>query len=266
MTTGTVGRALIGVGIAGVLLSIFSAVVGLRLVGQMSATVEAGAAVAAETVDLSRRSLTDAEASTRQLEQVLADAEDLLAATADLSEEEVAGSVAAVDDALPALIEVAAVIDRTLATLAALPFGPDYDPAEPFDDSLRRVQRELEGLPADLRAQAALIRAAGTGLGAARSDILDLAEDLRGLEAALATADELVTGYAGEGPSPRRGEALGDRLSLARMLIVGLAATAAAANVVPLLVGWLLLRPGPSADPGGWPGAPLNQRPPRRSV
>jgi len=252
VTATTAGRILIGVGITGVLLSVLAAVAGLRLVEQVGSTLEAGADVAVDTVALAKQSLADVEATTRELEGVLADAEVVLAATADLSEDEVAGSVAAVDEALPALIDAAAVIDRTLSTLATLPFGPDYDPEEPFDVSLRRVQDELSGLPADLRAQAQLIRAAGTNLGAVRDGIAAVADDLSAMGGALESAEELLGGFATTDGRPQDPDDLAGRLRLPRLLIVALAATAAAAHVVPLLIGWLLLRPGaaPWADPG----------------
>lgn len=233
-------------GLAGMALSVLAGVAGLRLVNQAGATLSASADVAAESLAAAERSLAEVESTTHELQVVLAEAEALLASTADLSEQEVAGSIQAVEEALPALIEVAAVIDRTLSTLAALPFGPPYNPEEPFDRSLQRVQQELEGLPADLRAQAGLVRDAGTGLAAARASIVAVGEDLGELQTALRSAADLLAGFSGGSETVTELD-LRQRLRSARLLVVALAGTAALAHLAPLLIGWLML---------GWAGWP----------
>lgn len=250
MSPARAGAVLLLVGVVGMTCTLLAAIAGWRLLDRIGGTLDDGADIAAETVAAAQSSLAGAEATTRQLDGTLGDAEALLAATADLSEDRVAVSIAAVNDALPALIDVAAVIDRTLTTLAAVPFGPDYSPDEPFDASLRRLQTELAGLPEDLRAQAELIRGAGTNLAAARSGVTSVADDLGALRAVLRSTSEMLESLAlAPGAQDARvgdvgtGELAG-AMRLGRVLVLGLAATAATANVVPLLLGWMLLRPG----------------------
>jgi ABC-type transporter Mla subunit MlaD len=157
-----------------------------------------------------------------------------------------------VDDALPALIDVAAVIDRTLSALSDVPFGPDYDPAEPFDESLRSIQRELDGLPEALRAQADLVRQASGSLAEVRTGTTSIADQLDELERSLRDADRLMDGYADTTARARtvverRQRELDGDLRSARLLVVALGLTVAAANVAPIGLGWVLDHPSSGA-------------------
>jgi hypothetical protein len=254
------GLALLGIGGLGVVVSLVATVVGLRFLGQLDTALVDSVGVAAEavdalgsTVDLAGETvssitviLSRTAASTRDLSAALADAEEVLLATADLSEQQIAGSLEAVEDTLPALIQVAAVIDRTLSALSVVPFGPDYDPAEPFDDSLRALQTELDGLPEALRAQAALIRDGGRDLATTREGTTAIADDLDELQTTLASSGALLDRYAATASEARQlvtRDDLGRQLTLARVLVVVLGLTLAAGQLLPLGAGWLLLRP-----------------------
>jgi hypothetical protein len=77
--------------------------------------VDDSVAVTAGAVASLTEGLGQAGDTTRTLGDGIGDAVVVLDATADLTEDEVAASLQEVDDALPALIDVAAVIDRTLS-------------------------------------------------------------------------------------------------------------------------------------------------------
>jgi ABC-type transporter Mla subunit MlaD len=258
----TAGLTLLGIGGLGVVVSLAATVVGLRFLGQLDAALEGSVGVAADTVDALGATvelvgetvdsitviLERTGETTRELSGALANAEEVLLATADLSEDQIAGSLDAVEDSLPALIQVAAVIDRTLSALSVIPFGPDYDPAEPFDDSLRAIQGELDGLPEALREQAGLIREGGTELGATRTGTAAIADDLDDLGTTLAASSELLDRYAATATDARRlvttnETELSRQLALARALVLVLGLTLAGGQLLPLGTGWLLLRP-----------------------
>jgi hypothetical protein len=253
---------LLVIGAVGVVVSVLAVVVGLRFLGHLDRALEDSVGVAAEavdalggTVEVAGESLTritvilDGTATTtRDLSAAIADTEAVLRATADLSEDQIAGSLDAVDDALPALIQVAGVIDRTLSGLSVLPFGPDYGPDEPFDDSLRAIQREFDGLPDALREQAALIRDGSRDLRSVRVGTAVIADDLDALQATLADSAELVDRFAATATSARElvvedQDGIQRQLGWARVLVVVLGVTFAAGQVLPLGVGWLLRRP-----------------------
>jgi hypothetical protein len=256
------GRLLLAVGVLGVLASTAGVVVGWRLVTELDTAVgrsltltsealvalESSVEVAEGALVLIDQGLASTEATTRDVSAALEEGETLFEATATLTENEIATSLEAVEGTLPSLIEVAAVIDRTLSALSSLPLGPAYDPQEPFDSSLRQLQTELDGLPEDLREQAGLIRGAGDSLATVRDGTGDIADSLGELQIALSASAELLGEYTATASQARElvteSEAsLEGQLWLARVMIVVLGAVLASAQLVPLGAGWLLLHP-----------------------
>lgn len=261
-----VGRVLVAVGVLGAVTSVLGAVVGFRFLHQLDGALDDSLGVTADAVDALRstvqlgadtvdavaRALDETETTTRELGVALRDAEQALAGVAALSDGEIAGSLDAVERSLPALIDVAGAIDTTLSRLAALPFGPAYDPDEPFDDSLRAIEREFDGLPEQLRAQADLIRDAGDGLGTVRRGTTRVADDLHTLNATLASASTLVDRYAATADEAADVVAEGHQdlrtnLRVGRVLVVVLGLSLLVGQIVPLGAAWFLLRPEAAA-------------------
>ena len=262
MDAALVGRVLVGVGVVGVVLSLVAIGVGLRLLRGFETALADSIALTADALDAVDASvevtegavaaLTDAlgrtEETTRELAVGIGDAVVVLDSSADLTEDEIAGSLEAVEGTLPALIDVAAVIDRTLSAVSTVPFGPDYDPEQRFDDSLRAVQRELDGLPEALREQADLVREASGSLSQVGRGTASIADDIGRLEESLREASALLEEYSSTARSARqvverREQDLEGELRLARVLVVALGLTMTVANIAPLALGWLLLRP-----------------------
>lgn len=261
LTPVVAGRFLVAIGVFGLILSLVGTVVALRLLASFDAALDNSLVLTAEALDVVDASVqvTDdvvdslavalrrTEQTTREVADGIDDAVVVLDSTAELTEDELAGSLAAVEGTLPALIDVAAVIDRTLAAVSAVPFGPDYDPDQRFDDSLRSVQRELDGLPQALREQAALVRDASGSLATVRVGTVSIADDIGEVEEALRGAGTLLEGYASTADDARDVVALGQRdldgnLRLSRVLVVALGVTMAGASLAPIGVGWMLLR------------------------
>lgn len=256
------GRVLLGIGTVGALVSVLAMVVGWRFLSELDGALESSLGVTAEALDALDASVALADETVGRIEAVLTRTErttDELAGTiddtaaalegvADLSEQELAGSLAAVERSLPALIDVAAVIDRTLGALSRVPFGPDYDPDEPFDDSLREIQRQMDGLPEGLREQAALIRDGQRGLSDLGRGVEGLADEVGAMAATLAAADELLDEYASTAGEAQQviadsDSSLGTQLAVARGLVVALGLVLVVGQLVPLGLGWILLRP-----------------------
>jgi hypothetical protein len=259
-----VGRVLVAVGVLGIVLSLLGTVVCLRVVASLDGAmgestrltadaldaVDASVAVTDRVVGSLAEALASTEVTLGEVAAGVGDTVTVLDATATLLEAQVAGSLQAVEDALPALVDVAAVIDRTLSAASAVPFGPDYDPAEPFDDSLRSLQEELDGLPEALREQAVLVRDASASLVGVQRGAEAIVGDVAELEEAMREASDLLAGYAATADDARAvvegtTDDLDGDLRLARVLVVALLLTMAAANLAPLAVGWLLLHPDP---------------------
>jgi hypothetical protein len=262
ITRGLAGRIMLGVGVIGLVVSVAGVVVGHRLLNEIELALhrslvltadsvealEASVAVAGETTAALEQGLAQAERTTRSLSSTLGDGEEVLTSAAELTAEQIAGSLENVEASLPALIQAAAVIDRTLTALSALPLGPRYAPDEPFDQSLRSVQGSLRGLPQDLREQASLIRDAGGNLGEVRRGTTAIAADLAAIRRGLADATELLSRYAATATEAsvliddtRAG--LTTQMRMARLLLTVLGLSLATGQIVPLSIGWALLRP-----------------------
>jgi hypothetical protein len=256
------GRLLVALGVVGLLSSLGGIMIGRALVNEADLALQrslvltaetlealqASIAVAEDTVVLVEGGLEQAEVTTQALVGTVEEGADVLHGTADLTEDRIAGSLDAVEEALPSLIQVAAVIDRTLSALSSVPFGPSYDPDEPFDESIREVQRSLAGVPEDLRAQAVLIRAAGDNLSEVAQGTAAIADDLEAIRTGMIGAVDVLGAYtvtatdAADLIADTR-EGLGRQVRLARWLITLLGLTIAAGQVIPLAIGWSLLRP-----------------------
>lgn len=256
------GRVLLVVGVIGVLAGLGGIILGqllitsaddalsrsLVLTGETLEALEDAVVVAEGTVVLVEGGLRQAEATTEDLVGTVDDGAMLLRNIGDLTEDQLAGSLAAFEQSLPGLIDAAGVIDSTLTALATLPFGPSYDPEEPFDDSLRELQASLDGLPEDLREQALLLRETGESLDEVGAGTAEISRDLAAIRTGLDGALEVLRSSTAQATSARElvadtREGLGRQLLLARVLVVLLGLTTAAAQIVPLAIGWSLLRP-----------------------
>lgn len=211
----------------------------LALTGETLAALDASAGVAADTVAALGTSLAALEATSADLEVAFDDGEALMVELAGLLRTDVAGTLTAVEGALPGVIDVARTIDSTLAAVALVPFGPEYDPAEPFAASLQDVAEALEGVPAELETQADVIEQTAASLADVGEGVGDLASQLGGFDQTLAETTALLDTYdttieEGSALVAEAGEGLTARLWLGRLAVVVFALAFAAMQVVPL--------------------------------
>lgn len=262
LTRRAVSTALLALAGIGAVSTITASIVGVRFLTQLDVSLDASLGVTSQAVDTLtstvdlvgdtvqtvESTLGRTEDATRDVGDALDDAGEVLDATAQLTEDELAASLQEVEDALPALIQVAAVIDRTLSALSAVPFGPDYDPVEPFDDSLRSIQREIADVPEALQEQAALVRRSRRSLARVSSGTEGIADDLGELSRALTSAGELLDDYAATAVEARdlvteSQAGLGAQLDAAKGLTVVLGLAFTLGQAVPAGAGWLLRDP-----------------------
>lgn len=269
------GRLLVGIGLLGLFASLAGIVIGRGLVTQTDLALERSLALTADTLEALQSSivvaeetmalveggLAQAEATTRDLVTTVEDGSEIMTSTADLTEGRLADGLESVEESLPALVEVASVIDVTLSALSSIPFGPSYSPDEPFDESVREIQRSIAGVPDDLRAQAAMIREAGVNLGEVGEGTAAISEDLAAIRLGLTGAVDVLSTYTATATDAadliaetRAG--LGRQATMARLLVTLLGLTVAAGQIVPLGLGWTLLRP-PGSRPLLRPDPPV---------
>lgn len=250
------GRIMRAVGIVGVLSGVATIAVGLWLVQDLDlllgrsldltaeslTTVDASLSVATDTVGVVDDGLSRAEQTSRGLEGTLVDGADLLGETGRLLRGDIAASLESVQRTMPALIQVGGTIDATLRAVDQLPVGPEYNPEEPFDDTLRSLQEDLDGLPEDLRTQADTIDDAGANLRQVGRQGAAIATSLGDVRASLTEAGDVLGTYrstAGEARDllTQTSDDLGRRLIVVRILIVILGVVFCAGQALPLYLG-----------------------------
>ena len=257
-----VGRALVAAGAVGALSSLVGAGLGLVVLGDLDRSLASSVEVTTDAVEALAVTVEVADDLVVEVSSTLTDAAlaarasaggveagvEVLDGAADVTGEDVAGSLAAVEEALPALVDVASVIDTTLGALDRLPLGPTYDPEVPFDDAVRQLQGELDGLPEALRAEAELLRDGAVELGDVGRAARFLSEDLDALSSDLRDARDVLDQVATTAGDAARvlDEDVGGLtggLTAARVLVGVGGLAVALGQLVPLGAGWLLLRP-----------------------
>ncbi|MGH8911209.1 MAG: hypothetical protein ACRDVD_01755 [Acidimicrobiia bacterium] len=145
-----------------------------------------------------RSTLTVVASVTDDVSVSTGQAADALEGIAELTSERIPDALAAVESSMPALIETASVIDNTMQTLARV--GIPYNPEVPFDDALRDLQAELDGLPeaisdqgANLEALLPQIRTSGEEAGELADHIVAIDASLGDAQAALGEYDATVS-------------------------------------------------------------------------
>ncbi|HWB90076.1 MAG TPA: hypothetical protein VG872_12840 [Acidimicrobiia bacterium] len=269
--------SLIGAGgVAVLLLSLAGMVVGLVLVGSLAGDYRSVVSVSRSAVDVigetiasvddiaagTSRSLESAGGSVEQAASTLDDAVVTLEQVAVFLEEDLPEQLESIRSAMPAAIQTADAVDATLRALSF--FGVDYDPEEPFGDSLARVDDALAGLPEELRAQSEALRSL-------IPSATDLATETGDLAGEMATLSESLEGFIGltgryeetlaeaEASIERTTDAVEPTIWLIRLLVVlagiggavvGLALTAVGGALARLQSSPSMGSTGDSTSPG----------------
>lgn len=146
--------------------------------------------------------------SAATLAETLEETQPLLEEVTQIASVDAPDSIEAVQDAIPDVAEVAGVIDDTLVTLNSFAIdenilgfpiqyslGIDYNPSQPFDQTVNELGDSLEGLPEQLRALEPSLVVANENLGAVSEDISAIAGNLETINGRIAEIDPLLTQY-----------------------------------------------------------------------
>lgn len=250
------GRVMRAIGLVGVVAGITAIVAGLWMLRDLDAllgrslvltaeslgTVDASLVVATESVGVVNDGLARAERTSRGLEDSLDDGAQLLDQTGRMLRRDVASSLESVERTMPTLIQVGGTIDATLRAVDDLPVGLTYDPDEPFDETLRALQDDLDGLPEDLRAQADTVDEAGDNLRMVGAQGQAIAGSISDVRTSLEEAGEVLAQYrstTGEARALLEDTTidLERRLLVLRVLVVVLGVVYCAGQALPLYLG-----------------------------
>ncbi len=216
---------LVGLSILG--LGLFGAFTVGDAVGDIATSVENALVfaddsltAARETIVFSQDTLVDvsaavdtAVATTLNVSKAVSDSQPFIANVNSILTEELPTNLETLQATLPAVTDVAGVIDQTLTTLSNigidrtidLPFnqsiplqfdlGIDYNPEVPFDDSIRELSTSLEGLPASLRELDEDLTVTNDNLGVLSDDLVQASEDLDVINARISELSTLFNDY-----------------------------------------------------------------------
>ena len=200
-------KTLVVVGVTAIVASVIGLVLGLVMVGNLSDYLEESVGVTESALGAVEETLGLIESVTTEVEGAVGGAAQSIGAiseaastasgdletVADFLEDDLSGSLQAILDTMPAAIQTAGVIDSTLNALSFL--GVDYDPSQPFDESLRAVEDALVGIPAQLATQAEAIRGLGPISEQFAEDAAATAESFAGLSAELGSTQQIMASY-----------------------------------------------------------------------
>lgn len=274
MTIETAGRLMLGIGVLGLVVALVATLVAQKLVGDLTGGVDQSIELTLDVLETADESFVVAEqallivadgtdeasGAVRALGRSLDDGNEALERARVLTGEEIAAALEQVEDAMPALQQAAAAIERTLRALDSLPLGLTYAPERTLVDTIGELRGGLEGIPEQLRDQAAQIEGTADSLTEATAGTMATADALEELVERLDEAAALVGDYASRASEARalvdaQREVAAGNLVQARWMIWVVGLTVALGQFVPLYLGWALRAgqlgsPGPQGDPG----------------
>ena len=252
------GLLILLIGISGVVIAVVGLNMSHQLLDSIGLQVNSGLQLTSEGLDnvnetllLAKDTVADVNLSmntihttTLDLAETMNETRPLIEQASVVTTEQVPDSIEAVQEAIPALTEVAGTIDNTLSTLSKFKIerqilgfdfnydlGVDYDPEVRFDDAVVGIGDSLEGLPQSLRALAVYLNVANENLDTISTDIYLLSQDLQRLNDNIADLDPILDEYI------RLITDLNDSLRGIRMQINGQVETAK--NVATIAFIWL---------------------------
>jgi hypothetical protein len=256
-----IGRSMIGIGIAGIVTAVVGVIVGQVLVDQVTDSVDDSLVltsqaltavddsieVTATMVDTVQAGLESVQATMQTVRSSLDVAATATADGAAFIGGTLPDAIDAVNEVLPTIESVAGSIDDTLQLLSNVPFGPDYDPVQPFDESIGDLRAAIAPLPDQLEA----LSGDFDDLSAASREMVD---EVAGLEASVEALSSqlddvalLLDRYTSTTQEAQRIAAssrddLSTSTSLVRWLLVLAAVVFALGQIVPIWLGITLLR------------------------
>ncbi len=257
----TTGRAMVGVGIAGIASAIVGLIVGAMLVAQVEASVDDSLSLTAEALV----AIDDSIGVTASIVETVRDGVGRVAATMATVQTSLEDSTSAIDDTavfvggslpdaleeivavMPTIESVASTIDDALSVLERAPFGPSYDPVKPFDESIAELATAIDPLPDQLRTLSADFEGLSISAATMAADVERLGVDVEALRERLDEVGSLLDRYTST-TADAQFLAEGSRRDLAgsadltRWLLVLVAIVFGVGQIVPIWLGLSLLR------------------------
>jgi hypothetical protein len=196
--------------------------------------------------------------------QTLADSGSMIDNVSAVTTQEVPEAIEGIQAALPNVIQVASIIDRTLVTLSnvgidreiPLPFGGsiplqfdlgiDYDPEVPFDESLSVFEASLVGLPESLRGLEDDLQLTNDNLAVLSGDLQATSDNLATINGRIGEIVPLLDQYTGlidqlSASLAGAESAIARQLSLIKLGLIGLLLAVGLTQLATIYLGWELM-------------------------
>lgn len=236
--------------VAIVVLSIVGIAIGLVMTQTLSRDVRASISVSHSALDAigqtieavdevassTSASLDSTAASVSSASSTLDGAVTAIEDVAEFLDQELPVTLDSIQMSMPAAIQAANAVDGTLRALSFV--GVDYDPEEPFGESLARVNTALSSLPDEIRTQSETLRLLIPSAEQLSADTDSLSTSLDNVKEALSGFTSLTETYEitisdAETTIVETTDSVDTSIWMIRALIVG-------AGVVGILVGLVL--------------------------
>jgi len=250
------GTTLVAVGVVSVLLSVVALVVGQQLVGRFKKNVDDSLALTQQALD----AVQDSIATTGSIvETVRTGVDDVSASvasvksTVDQTSTVISNSNAflgtslpqtldAINNVLPTIELAAGSIDDALRFASKAPFGPNYNPAKPFDEAVGQLADALAPLPDQLRSFAGDFAGLSPASTALAGSLTTLSTDLGTLGTQLDQVSQLVDRYASTAAAARiiadrSRDELGTTATMARLLLAVVTVLFGLSQILPIWFG-----------------------------
>ncbi|MEO6714101.1 MAG: hypothetical protein ABIM89_11815 [Mycobacteriales bacterium] len=206
----TVGKSMIAIGIAGIIIGLTTVVASqsmirqveqsvddsLRLTAEALTAVDDSIAVSDSIVDNVRAGMTSISATLTTVEASIVDGNKALTEGGNFLGGPLPQALEAVSGVLPQLESIAKSIDDTLELLDEVPFGPNYSPVEPFDAAIGRLSTAMQPLPGQLRVLSASFTDLTKTSATMATDVARLGSDIATLNTKLADVARLLDRYS----------------------------------------------------------------------
>ena len=210
------------IAIVGVVLSVAGTYVVWNMIDGLGDGIDAALTITSDSLDtvadsilLTKSTVADVtesvdtvEITTSNLSTTISDTRPLLDQVTVVATEDIPDSLDAVQGSLPNVVAVAGSIDDTLSLLSAFEvnqsvlgtsfgfdLGIDYDPEEPFDESIEQIGDGLEGVPDRLRALEPFLAVTNENLTTISANIDTLASDLGNINENIEEVQPLLDDY-----------------------------------------------------------------------
>ena len=251
---------MVAIGVISIVVSLVAVFVGQSAIGQVESSVDDSLVLTSQALEVVgdsiqtmstivttvRSGVSSISMTLDTLNTSVVDTTTAVAGSTDFLGTSLPDALDAVGNVLPTIESAAHSVDSALRVISKAPFGPDYNPAKPFDDAIGDLTTALGPLPGELRSLAGQFDGLTESSTTVSDQLTVLSSDVRRLDQQLAQVSTLVDRFAKTAANAQIVTAvsrnnLQSSARSARVLLILLGLMFAAGQIVPIWIGKELL-------------------------